>query len=164
MLSFSRRETLGLLALALLPSCDFKPIYAEGTRARALIGKVALGEVTDRVGFEMREELELRLGKAVAPIYLLDVQIDIQSQGLAITQDAAITRFNLSATATYKLIPVHGGDPILVDHARSFTAYSATASAYATRVAERDARRRLAVAIADQIATRIAASAAELPE
>jgi len=147
----------------MLGGCDFKPIYAKGTAARGLTGQIALGQVSDRIGFEMHEELELRLGKAVLPKYVLDVQIEIESEGLAITADAAITRFNLSATATYKLTPVVGGDPVLVDHARSFTAYSATASAFATRVAERDARRRLAVAIADQIATRIAATAADLP-
>ncbi len=163
MWSFNRRQTLGLLALPLLAGCGFAPIYAQGTAARALSGKIVLGPVTDRLSFEMNEQLELRLGKATVPIYILDVKTEIESQGLAITSDASITRFNLSAVADYSLIPVAGGNAVLTARVRSFTAYSATASAYATRIAERDARRRLAVNLADQIATRLAAAAAELP-
>lgn len=163
MSSYSRREIIGLLALPALANCGFTPIYAEGTAARAMLGSIVLGEVTDRMGFEMREQLELRFGKPTAPKYRLDVQIDVESEGLAITTDASITRFNLSATAIYSLTPIDSGAAILSDSVRSFTAYSATTSAFATRVAERDARRRLAVSMADQIAIRIAAKAAELP-
>ena len=160
---FNRRETLRLLALPLLASCGFAPIYGNGTPARALLGDIALGDVIDRMGFELREELELRLGKAVAPKYLLDVRIEVESEGLAITQDASITRFNLTAIANFKLTPIAGSDAVLVDQVRSFTAYSATSSPYATRIAEIDARRRLAVTLADQIALRIAAKAKGLP-
>jgi LPS-assembly lipoprotein len=163
MLSYSRRNLLGLLALPVLAGCGFAPIYAEGTQGRALLGKVALGDISDRMGFEMREQLELRFGKATDPHYRLDVQIEVESEGLAITPNASITRFNLSAVAYYSLTPIAGGDAILTDSVRSFTAYSATSSPYATRVAESDARRRLAVSMADQIATLIAAKAAEFP-
>lgn len=158
---FSRRESLSMLGLSLLAGCGFAPIYAGGTPARALTGTIALGEVSDRMGFEMREQLELRLGEAQAPKYRLDVRIEVESEGLAITPDAAITRFNLSAIATYSLAPIGGGPAFLTASVRSFTAYSATASAYATRVAERDAHRRLAVSMADQIATRLAATAGD---
>jgi LPS-assembly lipoprotein len=40
---------------------------------------------------------------------------------------------------------------------KSLTAYSATASLFATRAAERDAERRIAVDLAERIAVRVAA-------
>ena len=43
----------------------------------------------------------------------------------------------------------------------AFAAYSATASAFATSVAERDAKVRLAHALADRIATRLSATAGD---
>ncbi len=155
---YNRRKFLILAPLA-LGACGFTPIFGRGTTAESLIGKIALGPVDDRMGFEFHERLENRLGRADAPIYQLDVIISINSRGLAITQDNSITRYNLTAEADFSLTRIADNKLILTDIVRSFTAYSATATAYATHVSERDANRRLAVALADQIATRIASNA-----
>ena len=149
--------------MPLLPGCGFTPIYAEGTAARGLNGSIELGEVNDRMDFDMREQLEIRLGRPEAPVYRLDVMAEVDTTGQAITKDAAITRYNLSATATYTLTPIGGTVPVVTDTVRSFTAYNATATVYSTYIADRDARHRLAVTLADQIATRIAAEASGLP-
>jgi LPS-assembly lipoprotein len=158
-MSWSRR---GFLALALLPlpACGFQPILATGSPARALIGRVALAGADDQMEFDLREALELNLGQASDPVYRLDFSIETDSEGLAITPDASITRFNLSASADYVLTRLADDGVAAQGTVRSFTAYSATASAFATRVAEKDARRRLAVSLADQIAARLAAAAA----
>ena len=50
-------------------------------------------------------------------------------------------------------------EALLLHTVEAFTAYSAVASPFATRTAEEDARRRLAVALAEQIAQRLALSA-----
>ena len=111
------------------------------------------------MGFAMREQLVARLGIADAPRYFLTVAIEVGETGLAITPDGSITRFNLNGTAHFELVSADGGDPVISDATRAFTAYSATGSAYATRVAEQDARRRLAVTLADRIATQLAVTA-----
>lgn len=157
MSSFNRRTIL--LAPLALAACGFRPIYGRGTAAEGLLGRIQLGPVDDRLSFEFHEHLENRLGRAQDPLYRLEVQIDIDSEGLAITQDNAITRYNLTAEAAFSLIRLSDGKVMLADILRSFTAYSATASAYATHIAERDANRRLAVSLADQIVIRIAGSA-----
>jgi len=148
-----------LLAPLALAACGFRPIYGRGSAAEALHGKIALGPVDDRLSFEFYEQLENRLGRAEAPVFQLDITLDLQSKGLAITQDNAITRYNLTGIARFSLTRIENGEVVLQDNLRAFTAYSATASAYATFISERDAKRRLAVSLADQISTRIASSA-----
>ena len=111
------------------------------------------------MGFAMREQLVARLGIAENPGYFLTVAIEVEEVGLAITPDGKITRYNLNGTAHFELVSVNGGEPVISDSTRTFTAYSATGSAYATRVAEQEARRRLAVTLADRIATQLAVTA-----
>lgn len=160
MSSFSRRAIL--LAPLALAACGFRPIYGRGSAAEALNGKIALGPVDDRLSFEFYEQLENRLGRAEAAIFQLDVTFTVDSEGLAITQDNAITRYNLTGIASFTLTHIERDKMVLQDKLRAFTAYSATANAYATFISERDAKRRLAVSLADQIATRIASSAATI--
>lgn len=155
---YNRRKFLALAPLA-LGACGFTPIYGRGTAAESLIGQIALGPVNDRMDFEFHERLENRLGRAEDPIYQLDVSFSVESEGLAITQDNSITRYNLTAVAQFSLTRIADNQLVLTDIVRAFTAYSATATAFATHVSERDANRRLAIALADQIATRIAGSA-----
>ncbi len=151
------------LAPLALAACGFKPIYGRGSAAEALHGKIALGAVNDRLSFAFHEQLENRLGRAETPVFKLDITLYVQSKGLAITQDNAITRYNLTGIASFTLTQIKTGDVVLQDRLRAFTAYSATANAYATFISQRDAKRRLAVALADQIATRIASSAESFP-
>ena len=157
MSSFSRRAIL--LAPFALAACGFTPIYGRGSAAEAIKGKIALGTVSDRLSFEFYEQLENRLGRAEAPLFQLDVSLEVSSKGLAITQDNAVTRYNLTGEANFSLTRIASGAVVLEDKLRAFTAYSATATAYATFISERDANRRLAVSLADQIALRIASSA-----
>ena len=106
----------------------------------------------------MREQLETRLGVATTATHVLDVALKVDREGVAITPDGSITRYNLSATAIFTVTQL-GGSIVFQDSVTAFTAYNATASAYATRIAEKDAYRRIAVTVADKIVTRLATSA-----
>ncbi len=121
-------------------------------------GQIALGNFDGLQGFQMREQLETRLGIATEARYQLEVLLNIDRKGLAITQDGSITRYNLSGKADFT-VRRFGADIVLSDSVEAFTAYNATASAYATRVAEQDAYRRLVVSLANKIVTRMAISA-----
>jgi LPS-assembly lipoprotein len=160
---FSRRSLLAAALAALLPGCGFTPLDASGSPARALQGTVQVPAGTDRMGFDLREELVNRLGEASAPRYLLSLDTGVERQGLAITPDGSVTRYNLTAVTDFALSPLSGGPALIDGSVTAFTAYSTASSAYATLVAERDARRRLAVSLADQIAIRLAAFAGNLP-
>ena len=157
----SRGTLFGALAILLflaLSGCGFQPIYGEGTAASAARGQIAVEEIGGPMGFEMRRRLTERLGPGGDGPYRLSADINTTSEGLAVTQTAEITRYNLTGTARY-VLRNGAGVPVLTGDVRAFSAYSATDEPYATRVAERDARIRLATSLADQIATRISASA-----
>lgn len=156
---FNRRKFLTLTAAPLvLSACGFTPIYSDGSAAEQMHGRIALGSFDGLEGFQMSEQLESRLGSATAATHRLDVALSADSVGIAITQDGSITRYNLSGTAVFTVTQL-GGGIVFQDSVTAFTAYNATASAYATRIAEQDANRRMAVTIADKIVTRLATSA-----
>jgi LPS-assembly lipoprotein len=159
---WSRR---GLILSALAAGgCGFRPLYGEGSPAAALLGRIAVGSITrgtlpDRMGFHLRDALVRRLGVARDAGWRLDLRLGIEEAGLAITPDNATTRFSLTAVAAWDLIPAGSAAPVLSGEAESFSAYSATATVYATRIAARDAERRLAEDLAQRIVVQIAARA-----
>jgi len=157
-----RRQFLALLGgTAALSACGFTPVYGPNTAAANLRGRIAIPAFDSRLSFDLFERLEQRLGPPEAPLFSLHISTTIEEQGLAISQENAITRYNLRAVADYSLTRLSDDARVFEARARAFTAYSATASVYATRVAARDAERRIAVSLADQISTRLAVAASE---
>ena len=154
---FDRRSFL-MLPLA-LAACGFEPVYGPGSAASRLDGAITVAQIDGPMGFVARKRLTERLGTADRARFRVDVEIEVDSDGLAISQTNQITRYNLTGTATYNVVSLAAGLPVETGTARAFAAYSATASPFATRVAEKDARARLAVSLADQIASQIAATA-----
>jgi LPS-assembly lipoprotein len=157
---FNRRKILSLIALpVLLGACGFTPIYSDGSAASALHGKIEITAGKGREYFEMRERLVERFGFANDPRYTLTFTYVVDSEGLAVSSTAEITRYNLDGISDFKVIDGNGV-VVFGGQVRSTTAYSATSETYPTRVAEQDARSRLALTLADQIVTRISATAA----
>lgn len=156
-----RRRILLLLggALPLLAGCGFSPLYGDAHAARGVPGTVQVPTLPGRFGFDMRERLVARLGPAERPLYRLDVTWTVEEEKRAIRADRTITRYNLTATAKYALVPLAGGDPVTDGRAQAFTAYSTVASPFATRAAEQDAHKRLAQELAESIALRLTATA-----
>ncbi|MEL6838168.1 MAG: LPS assembly lipoprotein LptE [Pseudomonadota bacterium] len=152
-----RMAILGLLALG---GCGFAPIYGEEP---ALRDQVAFETQDSVAGFELRGRLEERLGIAAAPRYLLVVTQTSQRRTSAITEDGDITRFNLLGTANWSLSDITTGDEVQAGEVQTFTGYAATGSTSATQAAEDDAARRLSVALADLIVTRLLILTAERP-
>ena len=156
----SRRCAIGMIVGAgVLSSCGFQPVFGPGTAASRMNGQINVADIDGKMGFAARKRLTARLGDANVVTHRLDVAIDVESDGLAISQTNQITRYNLTGVATYKVVNLAANTTVETGTARAFAAYSATASPLATRVAEEDARERLAISLADQIATRIAATA-----
>ena len=161
-----RRGLLAALAAAaLLAACGFTPLYAPGGPAAAMGGRIEVAVIEGAPGFAMREELTGRLGPATAPTHRLDVTLDLEQTGVALTQQDVTTRYNVTGTADYALVPLDGGPPVAGGTVRALTGYSTpetvSASAFASLAAERDAERRLAVDLADRIVQRLALSAGD---
>jgi LPS-assembly lipoprotein len=75
------------------------------------------------------------------------------------------TRYDVIGTAAFVLTPVGGDRAALRGEVRTITGYSApdteAALTFASRAAQRDAGRRLAVTLADQIVQRLALTAGD---
>ncbi len=165
-----RRQALaGLAACALggtLAGCGFRPVYQAGSPSRAALGEVALGEVTvigadAGLGFDFRERFETRTGPVAAPRWQLAVTLGLDSEGRAIREDRAITRFDVTGFADYRLTDTASGTILVEDRLKSLTAYNATANAFATAIAQRDAERRLVRTLADQLLLRLTTTAGD---
>ncbi|MEM9797244.1 MAG: LPS assembly lipoprotein LptE [Pseudomonadota bacterium] len=146
-----------LLLVAALAGCGFTPVYGPGGEALALRGAVLATEPDTDLQFSFVQRIEERLGLPEAPRYALRYDFDIEDEGLAIDGSNNITRFNIEGELTWALTTLGSDVPLLTGVETSFTAYSATGSTISTQESERDARRRLAIILADRVVTRLLA-------
>lgn len=158
---FDRRATLALLAGG-VAGCGFRPLYGQGGPAEGILGAVSLQEAASPEDFAYRERLRRRLdltdGDQPAT-WRLTWALDFETEGVAITRQADITRYHLTGVARYALAsldrehiePIHGEVSVT-------GAYDATASAYATRAAEMTERRQISTELAELTATRLLAA------
>lgn len=174
MSSFDRR-TLLLMPLA-LAACGFTPVYGPGGTGTALRGKILIDAPDNQDSYYLVENLEERLGRAAVPEYNLSFTVATSEQGQAITAEGDITRYSIVGTVDYTLRRAADDAIMASGRVNNFAGYSATglavpvddkdrgkgslnASTVQTLAAERDARERLMVMLADQIATRVLATA-----
>jgi LPS-assembly lipoprotein len=156
-----RRQLLALLLALPLAGCGFAPVYAPGTPAQALVGRVQADAPTTRDSFLFVAEVEALLGRAEDPAFRLTYQISIRRVDLAVTTAGSILRYNLIGEINWSLIDNATGATLTGGTENSFTGSAATTSIIAARAAEDNARRRLMQILANQIVTRITATAGD---
>ncbi|GAB4384255.1 LPS assembly lipoprotein LptE [Albidovulum sp.] len=159
MSSSDRRGFLLLAAAAALAGCGFTPAYGPGSAARGLQGRVRIDAPEDKDGFDFVARLEERLGRPGPAAYGLSYRIETEAAGLAIAPDNAIIRYQLSGRIEYRLRDLASDRVLSEGVVRSFTAYSASGTPVETAASEADAHHRLMRILADQIVTRLIATA-----
>ena len=143
-----------------LSACGFRPLYAavDGDRSpvveelsaiRVVQGPGRLGQL---VAGHLLDSLT-PLGPPAAPRYALRVGLREGREGVALEPDAAVTRFNLTLTATFTLDEADGGRRLTAGTVRAVAGYNVLRAEFANVIAERDARERAARAVADDIGT-----------
>ncbi len=164
MSSFNRRLFLKCTAgPLLLAGCGFTPAYAPDGAARNLRGRISVDEPRDANGFALGRQLEHRLGLPADVRYGLSVALDLRENGVALTTDNRTTRIEVIGEATYALRSLETSEVLLSGKVNNFTGYSTTGSTVAQLSAQRDARERLMIILADQITTALIARASDLP-
>ena len=139
----SKRALLG--SLLALSACGFTPVYGPNS----LRGLVEVATPTTLAGYRLGTALIERFGPADAAQYLLTVTLEETRTVAAQTIDGDSARFDLNGIANWTL--TDGETTVAAGTAQTFSSYSATGSTLATQTAERDARVRLSVALADLI-------------
>jgi LPS-assembly lipoprotein len=156
--------TIAALALALSASgCGFHPLYGNGADTVATAGELASIYVEpikqpERLGYELRNtliDLFDSSGRQSENAYRLHVTMTQKSEGVAVQNDAAITRYNDTLAVKYVLTDMKGA-LITQGTETGLSAYNVVASPYATLAAQRDADTRSAEDIAYRIRTDLA--------
>lgn len=158
MSSPDRRRALALLAGGLLAGCGFQPLYGEqGGVAGGLRGEVAVSGADGRLGYHFRNRLRRRLDDPRPDAaFTLTVALSVSDEGLAITRQDDVTRISVTGEARWRLARRGDGEEA-EGVVRSTSGYSTLASPYATRIARRDAERRVAEDLAERVFARLAA-------
>lgn len=155
-MSSSNRRLVLLAPLALM-ACGFTPVYGPGGTGTKLQNQVLVAAPEDRDTFLLVRHIEERLGRTATPTYTLSLTLQTREEGLGIDSDGNTDRLNLIGIAGYALSDT-GGTVLASGTVNSFSGYSATGTTTVTLAAERDARERLMVILADQITSRLLAA------
>jgi len=123
-----------------------------------LVGRIWPAVPVDQSGFGFVKQIEARLGRVETRDYDLTYDITTLSDGVGITPDGAITRYNLTGTVTWTLARNADGVRMAGGEVSNFTSYSATGSTVAGLTARQDAGRRLMVVLADMVVARMLAA------
>lgn len=161
-MSLSDRRTVlaGLVGLAALSACGFRPLYGEGSGD--LVGKVSLQEAHDPESYAFRERMRRRVGHAADGATLgLGYRIAMEETPVAINPASDVTRYQVAAQAEWRLVDLANGSAVSEGVVKTNGAYDATAGAFATRSSQKSERERLATELAELVATRLLAGAAE---
>jgi LPS-assembly lipoprotein len=162
----SRRNLLTLSAAGALAGCGFQPVYmrtASGLAgpAQRELAAIDVNRIPDRPGQLLRQDLQERLGAdsdATVHRYDLVVGFGISGEGIGILQDNNATRLRLIGTATWTLRAKDPAQtPITSGSARSMDAFNVLDQQYfAADIDNELVQKRLASALADQIAMQLA--------
>ena len=134
-----------------LAACGFHPMYASSTGPA--LASVYVEPIAERDGFELRTSLidalqtdGMEQGKAYRP----KITLNESAQGIALQNDATITRYNNTLTAHYTLYDAQ--DKVLTNGTETqMSAWNVVQSPYATEVAALDSSKRAAQDIAERI-------------
>lgn len=159
----SALRTLPFAALAvLLSACGFHPLYGDsgpngGTREK--FTKIFVEPIPDSLGYELRNtliDIFDSSGRASGAAYRLRVTLGEKTEGVAVQNDEAITRYNDTLSVNYQLSDGATGAVLAHGVETGLSAYNVVTSPYATLAAQRDADKRAAEDIAYRIRTDLA--------
>ncbi len=150
-----------LVVGVMLAGCGLEPVHARkpaGGGVTAALAEVEVAPIPERIGQLLRRRLQERLapGGAAAAKYRLQVRLDSRAASALVGRGDTTTRSDVTITAEFTLRGQKDEKPLLRGWARSVHSHDLLASGFATRAAERAARRRGVEALSAQITRRLA--------
>ena len=145
-----------LTLVTLMAGCGFSPLYKTGEDSYIInvFSQINILPIKDRTGQLFSNEIKRLLhprGKSEKSIYNLKVNLSEINSSLGVKKSAIATRGNLSITATYSLQSAKGLPKIDKSVNKITVSYNKFNSAWATLVAEEDARMRGIRALAQEM-------------
>jgi LPS-assembly lipoprotein len=141
-----------------LGGCGFHPLYGGmNGEMKETLSSIYVEPVPDRIGYELRNTMIDLLdgpGSASGASYRLRLTLNETTQGIALQNDATITRYNDRLTVTYELTDA-AGKAMTKGTETGLSAYnvlpSSASANYGTLAAQQDADKRAAQDIAERI-------------
>lgn len=145
------RKAAIIAACVLLAGCGFHPMY--GNALAPQLSSIYVEPIAERDGYELRNMLIDLLhsdGESAGKAYRLKIVLNENSQGIALQNDATITRYNTTVDARYTLSDARGNE-LTTGNQTELSAYNVVNSPYATLMAEQDSTKRAAQDMAQRI-------------
>jgi LPS-assembly lipoprotein len=145
------RKVVVIAACLQLAGCGFHPMY--GSSLEPQLASIFVEPIPERDGYELRTALIDLLhsdGEAGGKAYRLKITLNEAQQGIALQNDATITRYNNTLDAHYTLSDARG-DVVTTGEQKELSAYNVVQSPYATLAAEQDSSKRAAQDVAERI-------------
>lgn len=169
-------RTLALLSLFGLSACGFKPVYSTGSGANAAaeIRAIAIAPTSNRTTQLVRNKLIEQFsnsGEAQSPRYFLTLVVREYDGSVLVRRSTDIQRSNLTVNVSYvlktadkKTVLNKGRTVSAASYNRVSRSFGTIASSeFANISAQKDARKRAAIAVAEDINRRLAAYFATRP-
>jgi len=160
---WSRRTSLAWAATLLLAlgACGFQPLYGPrgATDVPDDFAAIEIQPIKDRIGQELHNNLLDMLnpkGESAAPKYELLVTLTENREELSVQKTAFATRANLTMTASFALRESKTKKGVTSGSSIAVSSYDVLRSDFATLAAEKDARSRALVRVAEDIRTKLA--------
>lgn len=153
-----KRALLIVGASLAVAGCGFHPMYGGG-RLGPELASIYVEPMPEREGYALRNSLIDLLGsdgRQAGKNYFLKVTLTQESNGVALQNNATITRYNDTLTAAYVLSDANG-KAIASGSQTSLAAYNVSNAPYSTLAVQQDSDRRAAQDLADRIRTDLAA-------
>ncbi len=153
--------SVALAANGFIGGCGFTPIYGEksaGVTASAALAQVEIAPIPGMVGYYVRNGLVSRIhgNEGVRASHRLDVSLSTGLGGVLVEPDASITRYNYTLSATYQLVDLGTNATVFKGTSNASTGYNVVDSEYATLVSKRDAEKRAAEFVSEEMTLRLA--------
>lgn len=146
-----------LCALPGLAACaQFRPLHMpqQSSQLNDNLAAIEIPEIRSRIRQELRNALLDRLnpgGVQIPKTHRLDIRLQRRRKSLAVQLDDTITRYDMTLNATVSLISIETGRLEYRTRVSRTASYNVLGEPFATLVAERDAERRAATEIANQL-------------
>lgn len=145
-----------------MSACGFQPLYGErtgSTGAQEKLSQIEVLFIADRLGQQVHNYLLDRispLGRPDAPLYSLDVELNLSREDLGVSRDETATRAKLTLSASYRLVDKKSGKRVFQSSTQTANSFTIVDSDFANLSAENDAIDRAAREVSDSIRLRLA--------
>jgi LPS-assembly lipoprotein len=147
--------------LWLLAGCGFEPLYGakgKSVRVDAALNEIRIKLIKGRSGQQLHNHLLDQLnprGASAHPRYVLVVVASVYKIALGIKRDETATRAQLSLSANFKLHDGSNNAVVFYGTSKSTSSFNIVDSEFTTLSAEKDAIKRAARMVSEDIKTRL---------